>query len=239
MIVIPAIDILNNKAVRLYKGNFNEVTVYNNSPLEQAVEFHDAGFKRIHVVDLAGSRDGKLNILPWIEKIKLKTGMEIECGGGIRTLAQAKQLITAGADYLIIGSISITDSIEFESIVKEVTPACIIIASDIKENKIAIKGWEVLSGISVEQHINENIQHGIKQYLCTDISKDGALTGSNFELYSRLTGEYPESRFIASGGLKDKNDLKELRKMNMYAAIVGKAFYEKKISLKEMLEYDN
>lgn len=238
MIVIPAIDIYEDKVVRLLKGDFNKSTVYNDSPLEQAKVFADAGFKRIHIVDLSGSRAGEVRIAKWIEQIKTATGMLIECGGGIRNMSAANDLLQAGADYLIIGSISITDAQAYEQIRTGAGVDKIIIASDVNNKMVAIKGWEETSAVSLDQHISQNAELGITQFLCTDIAKDGALEGTNLKLYQYLQETYPHLHFIASGGVKDVSDLVELHAKNMYAAIVGKAWYEKRITVEEMKKYD-
>ncbi len=239
MIVIPAIDILDDRVVRLYKGDFNQVKIYNESPLDQALQFSEAGFSRLHIVDLSGSREGKVKIAHWIKEIKKRTEMLIECGGGIRTLPNALELIEAGADYIIIGSISITDPSSYKKILMRVGADKIIIASDVLNGKIAIKGWEETSEITLDEHIQEHAPMGISQFLCTDISKDGSLLGTNWELYQTLRKTYPDLKFIASGGVKDVSDLEKLAKDKLYAAIVGKAWYERKITVEEMLQYDS
>jgi phosphoribosylformimino-5-aminoimidazole carboxamide ribotide isomerase len=238
MIVIPAIDIYEDKVVRLFQGDFNQIKIYNESPLEQAVQFAESGFRRIHIVDLSGSREGKVKINEWIEKIKKETELVIECGGGIRTQAAARDLLRAGADYLIIGSVSITDLVSYKKILLEAGADRIIIASDVHERMVAIKGWEETSNVSLDEHIKENAGLGISQFLCTDIAKDGALTGTNQDLYQYLQETYPSLKFIASGGVKDAADLEELSAKKLYAAIVGKAWYEKRITVEEMMKYD-
>jgi phosphoribosylformimino-5-aminoimidazole carboxamide ribotide isomerase len=238
MIVIPAIDIYEDKVVRLLKGNFNQIKIYNESPLEQARQFAGAGFKRIHIVDLSGSREGKVKIVNWIEQIKKETDLIIECGGGIRTRESAHDLLSAGVDYLIIGSVSITDSGAYKKILLEAGVDRIIIASDVHDRMVAIKGWEETSSVSLDEHIKENSGLGISQFLCTDIAKDGMLTGTNHDLYQYLQETYPSLKFIASGGVKDASDLDTLKQKNMYAAIVGKALYERRITFAEMMQYD-
>lgn len=239
MIVIPAIDILDNRVVRLFKGDFNQVKIYNESPLDQALQFSEAGFSRLHIVDLSGSLEGKVKIGHWIAEIKKRTEMIIECGGGIRTLANAQELLDAGADYLIIGSISITDPTSYKKILMNAGADNIIVASDVLDGKIAIKGWAETSQVTLDEHIREHSSIGISQFLCTDISKDGSLLGTNLELYHTLQTTYPALKFIASGGVKDKEDLEKLSADGLYAAIVGKAWYEKRLTMEDMLQYDS
>ncbi len=239
MIVIPAIDIYNDKVVRLYQGDFNTAKIYNESAVNQAKIFADAGFKRIHIVDLSGSREGTVKIAHTIESIKYETNLIIECGGGIRTLENAASMVSAGVNYLIVGSISITDEKVFDEIITSVGAERIILASDVNGDKVAIKGWEETSAVSLDEHITINSAKGIKQFLCTDISRDGALQGTNNVLYERLNKQYSDLSFIASGGVKDESNLIELKNMDMFAAIVGKAYYEDKISLEAMKKYDS
>lgn len=235
MKIIPAIDILDNKLVRLEKGKFQSSKIYLDNPLEVAKTFDGFGFEWLHIVDLSGSKSGKISTIDLLDKIKNQTRLKIQFGGGIRSLADAKQLINY-VDRIIIGSLSVTDKNEFEKIISEIGEQKIICAVDVKDEKVMIKGWTVDSELTLQNHIDYCSSVGIKNFLVTDIQRDGMLSGPNIILYSKLITNYPSLNFIASGGISSYDDLINLKKINSYAVVVGKAIYEKKISLKELKE---
>ena len=234
MIIIPAIDVYNDRTVRLEKGKFDNVTYYPNSPLEQAKLYVQHGFKRIHIVDLAGSVKGEITITGILESIKTETKVEIEFGGGIRNRESVETLCNIGIDRIIIGSLSIKNKPLFESLVKEYDPSRFIVSVDVNDKMIAVHGWTETTNLSLSKHIRYCQSLGLKQFLCTDISKDGMLTGTNSQLYAEVMQEFPGIELIASGGVKDLENLKNLQKMNMYAAVVGKAIYENKFTIEEL-----
>ncbi|HEX2984782.1 MAG TPA: 1-(5-phosphoribosyl)-5-[(5-phosphoribosylamino)methylideneamino]imidazole-4-carboxamide isomerase [Ignavibacteriales bacterium] len=236
MFIIPAIDVYQNEVVRLHKGDFTQVTVYAKSAAEQAKIFYSYGFKRLHVVDLLGSKNGEVNIKEIIKQIKNETGFEIEFGGGIRKAGTARELVNLGVDKIILGSISISDDDEFKRIIEVAYPDNIIIAADVTGEYIAIKGWTEKSGVNIYKHIEKCLKLDINTFLCTDISKDGALEGANLELYENIMRRFPEANVIASGGVKDIDEVKRIDEMNLYGAVIGKAIYEKKIKLEELAE---
>lgn len=236
MIIIPAIDIYDNSVVRLAKGDFNNITYYKNSPLQQAMLFESFGFKIIHVVDLLGSKQGKFTSLESIKSIKEKTKLMVEFGGGIRDVKSAEELFSIGVDNIIIGSLSIKNKNEFELILSKNHPDNIIVAVDILDRNVKVSGWTEDTSISVYSHIEYCQKLGVNKFLCTDISRDGMLNGANLELYKDLISCFPDVKLIASGGIKDINDVKNLMKINPYAVVVGKAIYEEKIDLKELAE---
>lgn len=235
MKIIPVIDILDNKLVRLEKGKFQSSKIYLDNPLEVAKTFDGFGFEWLHIVDLSGSKSGKISTIDLLDKIKNQTRLKIQFGGGIRSLADAKQLINY-VDRIIIGSLSVTDKNEFEKIISEIGEQKIICAVDVKDEKVMIKGWTVDSELTLQNHIDYCSSVGIKNFLVTDIQRDGMLSGPNIILYSKLITNYPSLNFIASGGISSYDDLINLKKINSYAVVVGKAIYEKKISLKELKE---
>ena len=235
MKIIPAIDILDNKLVRLEKGKFQSSKIYSDNPLDIAKTFDGFGFEWLHIVDLSGSKSGKISIIDLLDKIKNQTRSKIQFGGGIRSLADAKQLINY-VDRIIIGSLSVTDKNEFEKIISEIGEQKIICAVDVKDEKVMIKGWTVDSELTLQNHIDYCSSVGIKNFLVTDIQRDGMLTGPNLNLYRKLITNYPSLNFIASGGISNYDDLINLKKINSYAVVVGKAIYENKISLKELKE---
>lgn len=236
MLIIPAIDIIDNKVVRLSEGDYNKSTVYENTPVQQAEKYYQHGFKWIHIVDLLASKSGKINVTEIISAIKKSCNIKIEFGGGIRSLFDVDRMFEAGIDKIILGSISINNKIEFEKIVNKYGEGKIITAVDVKDEYIAIKGWTEKSSIHIYEHIKYCMMLGLKSFLCTDISKDGLLKGPNFKLYEKLQNEFSDINMIASGGISCIDDIIKLKKMKMYAAVVGRAIYENKINLKELAE---
>jgi phosphoribosylformimino-5-aminoimidazole carboxamide ribotide isomerase len=237
MLVIPAIDIYENSIVRLRKGDFGSITYYKNTPLQQAKLYDSLGFQSVHIVDLIGSKTGKLTSFDSIEKIKAATNLKIEFGGGIRDEKTVSKLFAAGVDFVIIGSLSIKNKSEFELILHNYPAEKIIAAIDAKDEKVKITGWIEDTSISIYSHIEYCSKLGVKKFLCTDISKDGMLTGTNIELYKKIIEKYKDVQLIASGGVKDIEDLKSLNEINPYAVVVGKAIYEEKINLKELAKF--
>lgn len=234
MKIIPAIDILDNKLVRLEKGDYNSSKIYSEDPVEAAKRFYNAGFNLLHIVDLSGSKTGKISVTEIIKRIKNETKLKIQFGGGIRSVADAKKLIDSGIDKLIIGSISVSDKNEFEKIVLNVGTQKIIAAVDVKDDFVMIKGWTVDSNIKINDHINYCLSFGLETFLCTDIKKDGMLTGPNINLYKKLYKDFSSIKIIASGGVSNLKDLQKLSELDLYGAVVGKAIYENKIDLKEL-----
>jgi phosphoribosylformimino-5-aminoimidazole carboxamide ribotide isomerase len=234
MLIIPAIDVYNNKTVRLTKGDFNRITYYPLSPLEQSVQYAEHGFTRIHIVDLLGSANGEVTILEILKSIKEKTGLEIEFGGGIRNEKTVQSLLSAGINRIIIGSLAVKEKQLFESILQSYSPSSFIISADVNNRMIAVHGWTETTAVSLNDHIDYCSSLGIDQFLCTDISKDGTLQGTNTQLYSEIMRDYPHINLIASGGIKDIQDIKTLKAMNIYGTVVGKAIYENTIDLKEL-----
>lgn len=236
MKIIPALDILDNKLVRLEKGEYNSAIVYSDDPFKMACTFFDSGFEWLHIVDLSGAKSGKLFITELINRIKNETKLKIQIGGGIRKLDDAKMLMDKGADRLVLGTISVLDKQEFEKIILLVSPEKIVASVDVKEIYVMIKGWTLNSEIKLYDHINYCLSKNVKTFLCTDIKNDGMLTGPNLVLYKYLMSEFPSADFIASGGIGSLQDLTSLKELNIYAAVVGKAIYENKIDLMELIK---
>jgi len=237
MLIIPAIDIYENSIVRLKKGEFESITYYKNTPLQQAKLYDSLGFQTVHIVDLVGSKTGKLTALESIERIKAETKLKIEFGGGIRDEKTVSELFSAGIDFVIIGSLAVNNKTEFEVILNNYPAEKIIAAIDAKDEKLKITGWTEDTSISIYSHIKYCSDLGIKKFLCTDISKDGMLTGTNIDLYKKIMNNYKNIQLIASGGVKDLKDLESLKEINPYAVVVGKAIYEEKINLKELAKF--
>ena len=237
MLIIPSIDIFNDKVVRLKRGDFNNITYYPDSPYERAKLYESLGFTLIHIVDLEGSKTGKFTALASIKEIKENTNLEIEFGGGIRSSKNVDELFSAGINYVVIGSLSIKNKNEFENIVKCNPVKKIIVAADVSNEMIRVTGWTERTEISIYSHIDYCTKLGINKYLITDISRDGMLSGTNKSLYEKISKNKPGINLIASGGIKDLEDIKNLEEINPYGVIVGKAIYENKIDLKELAKF--
>jgi len=236
MLIIPAIDLYENKIVRLRKGDFNQVTFYDHTPLAQAKEFARYGFEWIHMVDLLGSKMGTISVEEVIRIVKEETNLKIEFGGGVRNSQMVSQLFDIGIDKIILGSISVNNKSEFEAIVKCFPPQNFIVAVDARDEKLAVSGWTESTTISIYEQMEYCLQFGLTHFLCTDISKDGMLTGTNIDLYKKILAHFPTINLIASGGIKDLDDVKNVKEINPYGVVIGKAIYENKIDLRELAE---
>jgi len=234
MIILPAIDLLGRKAVRLLKGDYNQVTVYSDSPLEVAEKFKSLGATHIHMVDLDGAKYGTAPNMDIVAEVAEKTGLFIEIGGGIRSMETVKKYIDAGIFRVILGTAAICD----EDFLKEAVKAYgekIAVGADVKDGKIAVKGWLEQSDVTLDEFFLKMQDLGVKNIICTDISRDGAMRGTNLELYRELSAKYSLD-ITASGGVSSLEDVKRLREMNLYGAIIGKAYYTGAVDLKEAIE---
>ncbi len=233
MQVIPAIDLLNGQCVRLHKGSYDEVTVYNESPLGQAGDFQKAGFSHIHIVDLNGAKEGHFVNLPHIKQVINELGISVQTGGGIRTFENAEYLLNGGISKVICSSMAVKNEPDWLKLLKEY-PDQSILGMDLKDGKIAYGGWLETASESIDSFVSRMIDHGLQEILCTDISKDGTLSGPNLELYIELKSKFPEIKLIASGGVSSLADLQALENEDIDAVVVGKAYYENRISLEQM-----
>ena len=234
MIILPAIDLLGRKAVRLLKGDYNQVTVYSDSPLEVAEKFKSLGATHIHMVDLDGAKYGTAPNMDIVAEVAEKTGLFIEIGGGIRSMEIVKKYIDAGISRVILGTAAICD----EDFLKEAVKAYgekIAVGADVKDGKIAVKGWLEQSDVTLDEFFLKMQDLGVKNIICTDISRDGAMRGTNLELYRELSEKYSLD-ITASGGVSSIEDVKRLREMNLYGAIIGKAYYTGAVDLEEAIE---
>ena len=234
MKIIPAIDIKNNKCVRLYKGQMEKETIYFENPLDAATNFQKNGFSRLHIVDLDGAIKGSLENFNVLENIKENTDFIIQYGGGIRSYEKAKKILDLGIDYIIIGTMAIKAPDILEKISNDY-PGKVIVSLDVNDENVAISGWQEDSEVSIFKAIENLMAIGIDTFLITDISKDGTLEGPNVKLYEKINSLY-ELNLIASGGVGSESDLDALKKINIQNVIVGKALYEKKVALKELVE---
>ena len=234
MKIFPAIDLYDNKAVRLFKGDYAQMTVYNENPVEVARAFKDCGARQIHVVDLAGAKLGIPAHMEMVRKIVEETGLFVEIGGGIRSMDTIEKYVSAGASRVILGTAAVTD----ESFLKEAIAAYgdkIAVGADIADGKVAIKGWLEKSSYDVYSFLEKMQTLGVKTIICTDVSKDGAMKGANHALYKELTEKY-NLQIIASGGVSSIEDVKTLTENGVYGAIIGKAYYIGAIDLREAIE---
>jgi phosphoribosylformimino-5-aminoimidazole carboxamide ribotide isomerase len=232
MQIIPALDLLDGKVVRLLKGDFKQVTVYANDPLEQAIRFEGMGLHRLHIVDLNGAKDGHPKHLKILEKIATKTQLLIDYGGGLRQKNDLNDALNAGTNWLTIGSIAAKEKALFESWVSDFGADKFIVGADVREEKIAIKGWLEQTEILLFDFLKQLLDLKIRQIFVTDIAKDGALSGPSLDLYKKIIAQYPDIQLIASGGIAKQDDLPRLQDIGCSGAIVGKAYYEGKVTLK-------
>jgi phosphoribosylformimino-5-aminoimidazole carboxamide ribotide isomerase len=239
MQIIPAIDIIDGKCVRLTQGDYNLKTVYNDDPLEMAKQFESAGLQRLHLVDLDGAKAGK--VLNWkvLESIAAHTSLVIDFGGGIKTEDDLTTVWQSGAALATIGSLAAKNEELFTEWINQYGPEKFLLGADVKDEKIAVGGWLETTGIDVFSFIEKYMSKGISQVFCTDISKDGKLQGPSVDLYEKIIGRFPSLFFIASGGVSSIADLKDLKRIGCKGAIVGKAIYENRISLEELVAIQN
>ena len=234
MLIFPAIDLYEKKAVRLFKGDYENMTVYSENPIEIAQDFVNAGATHIHVVDLEGAKDGTTPNISVVRKIAAETDLFIEIGGGIRDMDTVDAYLSSGVSRVILGTAAVNDREFLTAAVKKYGDK-IAVGADVKDGYIAIKGWLESSALTLDDFLQEMEKIGVKYIICTDISKDGAMRGTNFELYSRLSEKY-SMNITASGGVSTLDDVKKLNEMNLYGAIIGKAYYIGAIDLKDALE---
>lgn len=233
MILLPAIDLYEGKAVRLYKGDYEQMTVYSDDPVKTALDFKNAGAEFIHIVDLEGAKDGRTPNLETILSIKKESGLFCEVGGGIRTLKQAESYFSNGIDRLILGSAAIEDPAFLKEAVRRYREK-IAVGVDLKDGKIAIHGWKDTDEKDCGSFLEQLQEDGVKTIIVTDIARDGAMQGANCELYARLKDKYSFD-LIASGGVSSLEDILRLKKLGVHGAIIGKAYYTKAIDLKEAI----
>ena len=234
MILFPAIDLYEKKAVRLYKGDYANMTVYSENPIEIARDFEKSGCTHIHMVDLEGAKDGTTPNLAIVEQVAKETSLFVEIGGGIRNMETVEKYLSAGVSRVILGTAAVNDEAFLRSAVEKYGDK-IAVGADVKDGYIAIKGWLEKSAVTLEDFLAKMQEIGVKHIICTDISKDGAMQGTNLALYRQLSEKF-KLDITASGGVSSMEDIAALRKMDIYGAIIGKAYYTGAIDLKEALE---
>lgn len=234
MEIIPAIDIIGGKCVRLTKGDYSQVTHYADDPVEVARQFEAGGIKRLHVVDLDGAKAKHVVNLEVLRKIASATSLKVDFGGGVKTREDLEKVLEAGAAQVTAGSIAVSNRAEVEKWISEFGAEKIILGADVLNGKVMVSGWQENSGEELTEFLTYYLGKGISHVICTDITKDGVLQGPSFELYQGLLRTFPGLRLIASGGVSGVNDLVRLKQDGLFGAIVGKAFYEGKVTLEEL-----
>ena len=234
MKIFPAIDLFEGKAVRLYKGDYNEMTVYSDKPWEIALDFKNSGAEYIHIVDLEGAKDGATPNIETIKKIIEVSGLKAEVGGGVRSMETVEKYIQAGVMRVILGTAAVKDRDFLVSAVKKYGEK-VAVGADILNGNVAIKGWTETSDITMDDFFKDLVNIGVKTVICTDITKDGTMQGTNRQMYKELSEKY-KIDIVASGGVNSIDDIKALNEMNLYGAIIGKAYYLGAIKINEALE---
>lgn len=234
MQIIPAIDIIDGKCVRLTQGDYMQKTIYNEQPLEVAKQFEAAGLRRLHLVDLDGAKAGSVQNWKVLESIAANTSLVIDFGGGIKQENDVNIVFNSGAALATIGSLAVKNETLFVQWLNQFGADKFLLGADVKEEKIVIGGWLETTDIWIYDFIEKYIAYGVKQLFCTDVSKDGKLEGPSTTLYQNIINKFPGLHFIASGGVSSIEDLNDLQSIGCAGAIVGKAIYENKISVNEL-----
>lgn len=233
-IIIPAIDLIDGRCVRLTQGDYGQKKEYSADPLDMAKQYEDCGITRLHVVDLDGAKAKKPCNLSVLERIAARTSLDVEWGGGIKDSSALQSALDAGADRIICGSIAVDDRLEFTTWLSEYGPSQIVLGADVRDGKVATHGWLKDSGLSLEELMGWYVPEGLSQMICTDISKDGMLQGPDFDFYVSLKNAWPQVDVTLSGGIGSMADVLKAAELGLHSVIIGKAIYEGKISLKEI-----
>jgi phosphoribosylformimino-5-aminoimidazole carboxamide ribotide isomerase len=235
--IIPAIDMIEGKCVRLTQGDYGKKTIYNENPLEVALEFEDAGLKRLHLVDLDGAKAKKVINWKVLEKIASKTSLHIDFGGGVQSEEDIRIVFDSGAKQVTGGSIAVKQPDLFKEWLSVYGGEKIILGADAKNEKVAVSGWEEGTQLWVYDFVEQYVELGVKYTISTDVAKDGLLQGPSFDLYKNLQDKCPDLKIIASGGVSGMSDVEKLAEMNIYGVIIGKAIYENRITLQDLKKF--
>ena len=239
MRIIPAIDIIDGKCVRLSKGDYSTKKIYNESPLEVAKSFEDSGIQFLHLVDLDGAKSSKIVNHKVLEQIAVKTNLKIDFGGGLKSNTDLKIAFESGANQITGGSIAVKNPTLFKQWISEYGTDKIILGADVHDKKIAVSGWLEKSDLNLIPFIENYKQNGISYVICTDIAKDGMLKGPSFDLYEEILNSCKNIKLIASGGISTYDELPLLAKLGCEATIIGKAIYEGRVTLKQLEHFIN
>lgn len=234
MDIIPAIDIIDGKCVRLTKGDFSKKTVYHGNPLEVALQFQDAGISRLHLVDLDGARTRKVVNLNVLENLAAHTELTIDFGGGVQSTPDMQRVLDAGASQVTAGSIAVKNPLLMEEWLVRFGPDKVILGADVIDEHLAISGWQENTGLDLWEFLKNYRKKGVQYVICTDVNKDGLLQGPSTSLYNKIVQQFPGFFVIASGGVTTVGDLQQLESCGVHGAIIGKALYEQKISLDQL-----
>lgn len=237
MQIIPAIDIIEGKCVRLTEGDYAQKKIYNENPLEVALRFEDTGLTRLHLVDLDGAKAGAVKNWKVLEQIAGKTGLVIDFGGGLKKEEDVRIVFNSGARWATVGSIAVKEEATFVSWLNQYGPDAFLLGADVRNEKIAVSGWLETTDTWIYDFIEKYQEKGIRQLFCTDVSKDGRLEGPSVDLYKNIVSKFPEIHFIASGGVSSLADLDALQEAGCQGAIVGKAIYENRIRLEDLKRF--
>jgi phosphoribosylformimino-5-aminoimidazole carboxamide ribotide isomerase len=237
--IIPAIDLIEGKCVRLTQGDYGQKTIYNENPLEVALQFEDAGLKRLHLVDLDGAKAKKVINWKVLDRIASKTSLQIDFGGGVQSDNDLKIVFENGAKQVTGGSIAVKQPDLFQNWIRVYGGEKIILGADAKKEKVAVSGWEEGTELWVYDFVEQYVEKGIQYAISTDVAKDGLLQGPSFDLYRNLQDKCPDLKIIASGGVSGIGDIEKLAEMNIYGVIIGKAIYENRISLVDLQRFSN
>ncbi len=237
--IIPAIDLIDGKCVRLTQGDYSQKTIYNENPIEVAKEFETAGFSRLHLVDLDGAKAGAVKNWKVLEGIASQTNLIIDFGGGIKTKEDVDIVFASGAKFATVGSIAVKDKVTFVSWLTSYGADKFLLGADVKEEMIAIGGWLETTHINIYDFIEDYLQLGVQQIFCTDVSKDGKLEGPATDLYKKILEKSTELKLIASGGVAIIDDVYQLKEVGCKGVIIGKAIYENRISLKDLASFNH
>ena len=236
MKIIPAIDIINGKCVRLTKGDYAQQKVYNENPVEVAKQFAGAGFKRLHIVDLDGAKAGVIMNMAVLENIAASVDMVIDFGGGVKKITDVEDILNAGASMVTIGSLAVKHPEVLEEWLMEFGADKFLIGADVLNENVKISGWLQDGGINIFDFVGKMISLGATNIFCTDISKDGMMQGPSIELYKKIMEQHPEINLTASGGVSNIDDVKRLKKIGCSGVIIGKAIYEYLVTLDELIK---
>lgn len=236
MIILPAIDLIDGKCVRLSQGDYNIKTSYDAAPADMVRQYVAHGMKRIHVVDLDGAKAAAPRNLASLRQLAAVPGAEIEWGGGIKSEAALEAVLDAGASYVVVGSVAAQKPELFEAWLDKFGPDRMVLGADVKGGKVSVNGWQEEVNLTIDDLVTRFMRHGLSQVICTEISRDGMLQGPATELYVRLQQQYPSVDFTVSGGISSVADIEQLKRLNLRKVIVGKAIYEHRVTLEQLKE---
>ncbi len=235
--IIPAIDIIDGRCVRLTQGDYGRKKIYNENPIEVAKQFEDAGLRRLHLVDLDGAKAGKVRNWKVLETIATGTGLVIDFGGGVASVEDLEKVFDSGAAFCTVGSIAVKEEDKFMEWLKDYGPEKFLLGADVRSGKIAISGWQVDTEIWLPDFIRKFMNAGIRRIFCTDINLDGAMQGPAVNMYQTITDQFPDLYFIASGGVRSLDDILHLELAGCSGVILGKAIYEGTVTLEELVRF--